>query len=37
MKILSAVATITPPNGPSKTGGPSGKGRGNNPARTLQE
>jgi hypothetical protein len=37
MKILSAVATITPPNGPSKTRERSGKRRGNNPARTLQE
>ena len=24
-------ASTTPPNGPSKTGGKSGKGRGNNP------
>ena len=28
-----STASNTPPNGPSKTGNPSGKGRGNNPAR----
>ncbi|STY92387.1 Uncharacterised protein [Vibrio anguillarum] len=28
------MANNTPPNGPSKTGNPSGGGRGNNPPRT---
>lgn len=30
-RAQAAAANNTPPNGPSKTGEPSGKGRGNNP------
>ena len=30
-RAQAAAANNTPPNGPSKTGGASGKGRGNNP------
>lgn len=30
-RAQSAASNNTPPNGPSKTGGPSGGGRGNNP------
>lgn len=29
--IMAKTSTTPPPNGPSKTGGKSGKGRGNNP------
>lgn len=28
---ITAASNNTPPNGPSKTGEPSGRGRGNNP------
>ena len=31
--ITYQISSVTPVNGPSKTGGPSGGGRGNNPPR----
>ncbi len=33
-RAQAAAANNTPPNGPSKTGEPSGKGRGNNPPKS---